>query len=122
MPRTAMGGVVSFIYNVDSQDQLRFVAQARRDYYQVPFDPTNPLNSPGATLRDANRENDSFAAFSWVRTFSPGLVLTVSPFFHYNSADYMSDPNDFHSAATQNRSSKYEGAQETISWIKGRNN
>src|SRR3984893_14136568 len=116
------GGFVSLIYNVDSRDQLRFVAQARRDYYQVPFDPNNPLNSPGMTLRDANRENDSFAAFSWVRTFSPGLVLTVSPFFHYNSADYISDPNDFPSAATQNRSSKYEGGQATVSWIKGRNN
>src|ERR1700675_3429583 len=116
------GGFVSLIYNVDSQDQLRFVAQARRDFYQVPFDPNNPLNNPGTTLRDANRENDSFAAFSWVRTFSPGLVLTVSPFFHYNSADYVSDPNDFPSASTQNRSSKYEGGQGTVSWIKGPNN
>ena len=116
------GGFVSLIYNADSQDQLRFVAQARRDYYQVPFDPNNPLNSTGMTLRDANRESDSFAAFSWVRTFSPGLVLTVSPFFHYNSADYVSDPNDFPSAATQNRSSKYEGGQGTVSWITGPNN
>jgi hypothetical protein len=116
------GGFVSLIYNVDSQDQLRFVAQARRDYYQVPFDPNNPLNSPGATLSDVNRENDSFAAFSWVRTFSPGLVLTVSPFFHYNSVSYVSNPNDFPSATTQNRSSKYEGGQGTVSWIAGPNN
>lgn len=116
------GGFVSLIYNADSQDQLRFVAQTRRDYYQVPFDPDNPLNNPGATLRDANRENDSFAAFTWVRTFSPGLVLTVSPFFHYNSADYVSNPNDFPSATTQKRSSKYEGGQGTVSWIKGPNN
>jgi outer membrane receptor protein involved in Fe transport len=115
------GGFVSLIYNVDSQDQLRFVAQARRDAYQVPFDPNNPP-SPRATLRDANRESDSFAAFSWVRTFSPGLVLTVSPFFHYNSVSYVSNPNDFPSAATQNRTSKYEGGQGTISWIKGPNN
>jgi outer membrane receptor protein involved in Fe transport len=116
------GGFASLIFNLDPRDQLRLDAQARRDYYQVPFDPNNPLNSPGMTLRDANRENDSFVAFSWVRTFSPGVVLTVSPFFHYNSADYVSDPNDFPSAATQNRSSKYEGGQATISWIKGRNN
>ena len=116
------GGFVSLIYNADSQDQFRFVAQARRDYYQVPFDPNNPLNSPGATLLDANRENDSFAAFSWVRTFSPGLVLTISPFFHYNSVSYVSNPNDFPSATTQNRSSKYEGGQGTVSWIAGPNN
>jgi outer membrane cobalamin receptor len=116
------GGFTSLIFNLNPQDQFRLVAQARRDYYQVPFDPNNPLNSLSMTLRDANRENDSFAAFSWVRTFSPGLMLTVSPFFHYNSADYASNPNDFPSAATQNRISKYEGGQATISWIKGRNN
>jgi outer membrane receptor protein involved in Fe transport len=115
------GGFVSLIYNVDSQDQLRFVAQARRDYYQVPFDPNNP-DTQGQFLRDANRENDSYAAFSWVHTFSPGLVATVSPFFHYNSADYVSDPNDFPSASTQKRTSKYEGGQGTVSWIKGPNN
>jgi outer membrane receptor protein involved in Fe transport len=116
------GGFTSLIFNLDPQDQLRFVAQARRDSYQVPFDPNNALNSPSMMLRDANRENDSFAAFSWVRTFSTGLVLTVSPFFHYNSSDYVSAPNDFPSAATQNRSSKYEGGQAGVSWIKGRNN
>jgi len=112
------GGFTSLIFNLDPQDQLRLVAQARRDFYQVPTDPSDPT----AILHDANRENDSFAAFSWVRTFSPGLVLTVSPFFHYNSADYRSNPNDVPSAATQDRSSKYEGGQTGISWIKGRNN
>src|SRR5712664_2384267 len=112
------GGFTSLIFNVDPQDQLRLIAQARRDFYQVPVDP----NDPSTILRDANRESDSFAAFSWVRTFSPGLVLTVSPFFHYNSANYRSDPNDIPSAATQNRSSKYEGGQGTVSWITGPNN
>jgi outer membrane cobalamin receptor len=112
------GGFSSLIFNLDPQDQLRFVAQARRDFYQVPIDP----NDATTFLRDANRESDSFAAFSWVRTFGPGLVLTVSPFFHYNSANYRSNPNDAPSAATQNRSSKYEGGEVNVSWIKGRNN
>jgi len=112
------GSFTSLIFNLDPQDQLRLIAQARRDSYQVPTDPSNPAT----ILRDSNSENDSFAAFSWVRTFSPGLMLTVSPFFHYNSANYRSDPLDFPSAATQDRSSKYEGGQATISWIKGRNN
>src|SRR5712664_257606 len=116
------GGFTSLIFNVDPQNQLRLIAQARRDFYQVPFDPNNPQVDPGTMLRDANRESDSFAAFSWVRTFSPGLVLTVSPFFHYNSANYRSDPNDIPSAATQDRSSKYGGGQAGVSWVKGRNN
>jgi len=112
------GGFTSLIFNLDPQNQLRLIAQARRDFYQVPINPSDPAT----ILRDVNRENDSFAAFSWVRTFSPGLVFTVSPFFHYNSANYRSDPNDIPSAATQDRSSKYGGGQANISWIKGRNN
>src|SRR3989449_1523181 len=112
------GGFTSLIFNLDPQNQLRLVAQARRDFYQVPVDP----GDPSTILHDVNRENDSFAAFSWVRTFGPGLVLTVSPFFHYNSANYRSDPFDIPSAATQDRSSKYGGGQANISWIKGHNN
>ncbi len=112
------GGFTSLIFNLDPQNQLRLIAQARRDFYQVPVDPSDRTTF----RRDVNRENDSFAAFSWVRTFSPGLMLTVSPFFHYNSANYRSDPNDVPSAATQDRSSKYGGGQANVSWIKGRNN
>jgi hypothetical protein len=114
----SFGGFTSLIFNLDPQNQLRLIVQARRDFYQVPIDPSDP----STILRDVNRENDSFAAFSWVRTFGPGLVLTVSPFFHYNSANYHSDLNDLPSAATQDRASKYGGGQANVSWIKGRNN
>ncbi len=115
---SSFGGFTSLIFNLDPQNQLRLVVQARRDFYQVPLDPSDP----STILHDVNREGDSFAAFSWVRTFDPGLVLTVSPFFHYNSANYRSDSNDLPSAATQDRTSKYGGGQANISWIKGRNN
>jgi len=115
------GGFTSLMYNLDSQNQLRLVAQARRDYYQVPFDPNNP-ETQGQFLQDANRESDSFVALTWVRTFSPGLVFTVSPFFHFNSATYRSSPLDLPSSTTQNRSSKYEGGQATVAWVEKRNN
>jgi len=116
------GGFASLIYNADSQDQLRFVTSLRRDYYQIPFDPADPNIKPGELLRDANRESDAFATFSWVRTFTPGLVLTVSPFYHFNSANYASNPSDTPTAATQDRSSKYEGGQATLAYVKNRNN
>ncbi len=115
------GGFTSLIYNADSQDQFRLVAQLRRDFYQVPFDPNDP-GTQGQFLRDTNHENDSFVAFSWVRTFSPGLMLTVSPFYHYNRANYQSTLQDFPSSATEDRNSKYEGGQATLSWIKNRSN
>ncbi|HKW31794.1 MAG TPA: TonB-dependent receptor [Candidatus Acidoferrum sp.] len=115
------GGFTSLIYNADPKDQFRFLGQSRRDFYQVPFDPNDPATQ-GQFLQDANRENDSFAIFSWVRTVSPGVLLTVSPFYHYNSANYESSLQDFPTSATEDRTSKYEGGQATISWVKKRNN
>ncbi len=113
-------GFGSLIYNRDPQDQLRFVTSLRRDYYQIPFDPNDPNLGPGEFLQDANRESDAFAAFSWVRTFDANLLLTVSPFYHFNRAAFESDPNDFPIATTDNRASKYEGGQATLAYVKGR--
>ena len=115
------GGFGSFIYNATSADQFRVVTQLRRDYYQVPFDPSDPDISPGTYLKDFNREADGFVLFSWVHTFNAGLMLTVSPYYHYNSADYGSDPLDVPSAATQDLASKYEGGQAVISWVQNHN-
>ena len=116
------GGFTSLTYNLSSQDQFRLVAQMRQDYYQVPFDPNDPSNTPGEFLSDANKERDGFLLFTWVRTFSPGLVLTVSPFYHYNYVGYESSPYDVPSSATERLSSYYQGGQANITWIKQRNN
>src|ERR1700674_3351093 len=113
------GGFASLIYNLDSQDQLRLVTSLRRDHYQIPYAPDDPVSNG---LRDVNDESDAFVAFSWVRTFGTGVVLTVSPFYHFNSANYESNAHDFPSATTDERSSGYEGGQATLSYIKGRNN
>ncbi len=115
------GGFGSFIYNATSADQLRVVTQLRRDYYQVPFDPNDPNIAAGTYLRDFNWEADGFVLFSWVHTFDAGLVLTVSPYYHYNSSNYSSDPLDTPSAATQDLASKYEGGQAVISWVQNHN-
>ena len=119
------GGFGSLIYNAGSKDQLRFVAQLRRDFYQVPFDPHDPnlpVTTPRQFLGDVNQESDAFATSSWVHTFNQGLLATVSPFYHYNRANYESSPNDFPSVATQRRASKYEGGQATLGWVQDRNN
>src|SRR6202166_2947300 len=113
------GGFTSLMFNLDSHDQLRFVSSLRRDHYQIPYAADDPVSSG---LRDVNDEADAFVAFSWVRPFGTGVVLTVSPFYHFNSANYESNPNDFPSATTDRRSSGYEGGQATLSYIKGRNN
>ncbi|HMD31230.1 MAG TPA: TonB-dependent receptor, partial [Candidatus Acidoferrales bacterium] len=117
-----VGGFTSMILNVDPQNQLRVVGQVRRDYYQVPFDQNDPNNSPGEFLADFNVEKDGFATVSWVHTQGPGLVFTVAPFYHFNSANYGSSPLDFPSSTTENRASNYEGGQATASWVKKQNN
>ena len=86
------GGFTSLMFNLDSKDQLRFVSSLRRDHYQIPYAPDDPISSG---LRDVNNESDAFVAFSWVRTFGTGLVMTVSPFYHFNSANYESNPQRF---------------------------
>src|SRR6202453_2979471 len=92
------GGFASFIFNPNPKDQFRIVTSLRRDYYQIPYDP-NP-NSPGnqvfpsVGLRDGQHETDGYVAFSWIHTFNPNLLLTVSPFYHYNDATYVSPDTD----------------------------
>src|SRR6516165_3547693 len=102
----------SLIYNAGASDQLRMVGQTRRDFYQV----------PGQDLHDVNREADSFVTFSWLHTLNPGLVTTVSPFYHYNRANYESSPLDLPSSATERRSSSYAGGQASLSWVQKANN
>ena len=49
-------------------------------------------------------------------------MLTVSPFYHYNSANYDSSPNDTPIATTDDRASNYGGGQATLSAALPRNN
>ena len=113
------GGFGSLIFNLDPKNQIRLVGSLRRDYYQIPIDP-NP-NSPGNQvypsygLRDSEHEPDGYATFSWVHTFNPNVLLTVSPFYHYNAADYKGGPRDFPVISTVNESANYGGMQASVS-------
>jgi len=119
------GGFASFIYNRTPKDQFRLITQLRNDFFQIPYDP-DPA-SPGnqqfdsSGLRDTQRETDAIAAFSWLHTFNPSTVLQVSPFYHYNRADYQPNPNDTPVATTSDRTSNYAGAQASITSAIARN-
>jgi outer membrane receptor for ferrienterochelin and colicin len=112
------GGFGSFIFNVDPSNQLRLVTSLRKDYYQVPYDPNfNDLESSqfdSSGQRDANRESDAIVNFSWVHTFSSRLLLTMSPLFHRNSANYDSNRNDYPTATTDHHTSTYAGGQASL--------
>ncbi len=109
------GGFASLIFNVDPSNQLRLVTSLRKDYYQIPYDPDpNDLENsqyPSSRLRDGQHEGDAFVNFSWVHTFTSKTLLTISPFYHYNMANFDSSPNDFPIASTDHRTSTYAGGQ-----------
>src|ERR1019366_1005476 len=122
-----VGGFGSFIFNVDPSNQLRLMTSARRDYYQIPYDPNPndiengsiPANNftpqyPSIGLRDGQHEADAGVLFSWVHTFNSHLLTTVSPFYHYNRGDYASNPNDVPVATTEDRASTYVGGQASF--------
>src|SRR5271157_3691844 len=113
-----LGGLATLIYNRDANNQFRFVTSLRRDDYQIPNDP----DAEAVGIRDVERERDALASFSWIHSFQPGLLLTVSPFYHYNQANYDGDPNDTPFSATQHRQSQYAGAQIAVSEVTKQHN
>ena len=120
------GGFASFIFNASPSNQFRLVASLRRDYYQIPIDP-NPNSAgnqvyPSYGLRDSEREPDGYVTFSWLHTFSPNLLLTVSPFYHYNQASYTGGPSDVPVVSTVDQTANYAGAQASLNITSVKNN
>ena len=129
------GGFGSLIFNVNPSNQLRLVTSLRKDFYQVPYDPFPNDIENGAIpendftpqyqsigLRDSDHESDAIVNLSWVRTFSSKLLLTVSPFYHHNAANYTSSALDTPVAANQDRTSNYAGGQASFNANFSRNN
>jgi hypothetical protein len=112
------GGFASLIYNATPKDQLRLITQLRHDFFQIPYDPdpnsigNSQYDSSG--LRDTQTETDGVAAFTWLHTFSASTVAQVSPFYHFNKADYNASPNDAPVATTDDRTSNYGGGQLSV--------
>jgi hypothetical protein len=119
-----VGGFASFIFNPDPNNQYRLVGSLRRDYYQIPIDPNLDSTGnqilvssglvPSSGLHDAEVEPDAYTTFSWVHTFSPETLLTISPFYHYNGADYHGGPNDIPVISSVTQTANYVGSQASI--------
>src|ERR1700674_4852910 len=111
------GGFASLIFNVNPANQLRVVTSVRRDSYQIPNGP----DDQAAGINDVERESDAFVNVSWVRTFNSGMLLTVSPFYHYNTANFEGGPSD-PIVTVDERRSQYGGAQATLTTEIAKNN
>jgi len=109
-----LSGFTSLILNKDPSDQLRLIASARGDHYQVPIDPASPLH-------DLENERDDFLNFTWLRTIANGVEFTVSPFYHFNSAHYVGGPEDA-IRSDYDRGSNYFGGVSTIGVTSGPHN
>ena len=115
---SGLGGFASLIYNASPKDQFRLVTAIRRDDYQVPNGP----DDQSAGVRDMEQERDALTNFSWVHTASPGVLLTVSPFYHFNRAEYLGGPNDPGLSTLDQLDSQYGGAQVTLGAVSNRHN
>ncbi len=120
-----IGGFTTLIFNPDPKNQYRIVGSLRRDYYQIPIDPDpNSVGNsiyPSYGLHDAEVEPDGYATFSWVHTFNPNTLLTVSPFYHYNGADYHGGAGDFPVISTVTQTANYGGMQAALNINKKQN-
>ncbi|MFN7995460.1 MAG: TonB-dependent receptor [Bryobacteraceae bacterium] len=113
-----LGGMATLIYNRDAGNQFRFVSLLRRDDYQIPNDP----DAQASGVRDVERERDEAASFSWIHSFRPAVLLTVSPFYHNNRANYDGDPHDSPISTAQHRGSQYAGAQMALAAVTSKHN
>lgn len=113
-----LGGFGTLVFNVNAANQLRLVASLRGDQYQIPNTPAQQALGTS----DVERERDAFVNLSWVHTAGPGMLLTVSPFYHFNRADYAGGPLDVPLSAQDRRASQYGGAQAAVSAAIGKHN
>jgi len=112
------GSFLSVLWNRTPRDQLRFVAQARQDFFQLPYDP-DPASFGNAivdssALRDTQREADSLAAITWAHTVRESVAVQLSPFYHFNRSALNSSPADAPVATTADRVSHYGGLQASV--------
>jgi hypothetical protein len=113
-----LGGFGSIMYNITPSDQLRVVGSSRGDEYQVP----NPTEQQAGGIRDDQSERDSFLNLTWAHTTKSGLLFTLSPFYHFNSANFYGGPNDTPVITTDQRASNYFGGQGALAITRGRHN
>ena len=115
------GGYASLLFNRDAKNQFRLVTSLRRDYYQIPNNfeqqsvcPQTVVAGSTCSIHDGQHEADAFVNFSWVRTINPNIYVTVSPFYHFNSANLDGGLKDFPISTTDHHNSAYAGLHSTF--------
>jgi outer membrane receptor protein involved in Fe transport len=107
-----LGAFASVVYKASDRDQFRLAASGRGDRYEVP----NDADAQQAGIGDLQQERDVFANVSWVHT-SGNSLLTVSPFYHFNRADYLGAGGTDRVIPTDKHDSQYSGGQVVFSQL-----
>ncbi len=115
---SGLGGFASLTYNATPADQLRLVTSLRADSYQIP----NTRAEQRIGFRDEQSERDAFVNFSWIHASGPGILLTLSPFYHFNRAAFDSGPVRPALVAASHRATRYAGGQATLTVVRGKHN
>ena len=112
------GGFLSLLYNPTPKDQFRWIASLRGDHYQIP----NTQDQESSAIRDIDLEKDYLAGFNWAHSISDGVVFSLTPYFHYNSAQYLGGPLDTPFVLNDNVRTDYLGVRSVLQMEKKRHN
>src|ERR1043166_2020631 len=112
---TAFSGFTSILYNPSTTNQFRLVGSGRQDKYQVP----NTLGQEVLGIRDDEKATDAFWNTTWVHTTSKEVLITVSPYYHFNRLQYIGGAND-PLVTNDNRGSHYVGGYINVAQTRGR--
>ncbi|MGH9355478.1 MAG: TonB-dependent receptor, partial [Terriglobia bacterium] len=107
---SGLGAFASILYNPSAENQFRLVASLRSDHYKIPNTPAQQA----VGIRDLDVERDGVIGATWTHSEPGGLLLTVSPFYHFNRANYLGGPGDTPFILNDNRRSHYAGALASI--------
>jgi len=110
-----LGAFTSLVYKTNEHDEVRLAASGRGDRYEVPSD----AGAQAAGIADVQQERDGFVNLSWVHA-SGNSLLTVSPFYHFNRADYLGAGGADRVIPTDKHDSHYAGGQIVLSRLTAR--
>ena len=115
---SGVGGFASVLYNPTPRDQLRWTVSLRSDHYQIP----NTPDDQAAGIRDLDLEHDYLVGFGWTHTLSDGILFSITPYLHYNSARYLGGPADTPFILDDNDRSTYIGGRAVVQAQKKKHN
>jgi outer membrane receptor protein involved in Fe transport len=115
---SGLGGFLSLLYNASPRDQVRWIISLRNDHYAIP----NDADAQAQGIRDLDLESDDLLGFRWVHSIPGGLILSVSPYFHFNNTHYVGGPGDTPTILNEDSRSNYVGVRAMLQALKKRHN